>query len=190
MRVNKTVVSKLVSTYRAATPDQLARGDRFYRAAEADIAREAPRAGVSFPVLAEIVACISPNMKWERNISDAVKLVSQWRAGEAPSGIQAYPANISKAVRILEGRESLKIGRGGSGQKTYNFMRNLRGSRNHVTIDLWMLRAINIGLHYRARNLTEKVYNRYAADLTEAARQVGATPRDFQAVVWTVVRER
>lgn len=190
MKISKTVVNKLVNLYSEATADQVQRGRHFYCTAEADIAREAPKVGVSHSTLAEVVACISPNMKWERNISDAVKLVSQWRAGETPNGIQAYPANVEKAVRILNGTESLKIGRNGSGQKTYNFFRNLRGSRANVTIDLWMLRAINIRVHYRAKNLTEKVYSRYSADLTEAARRVGETPRDLQAIIWTVVRER
>lgn len=190
MKTNETVVRKLVELYHCATPAQLISGGLFYKRATADIDRESAHAGVSAPVLSEIVACLSPNMKWERNISDAVKLCRQWRAGATPSGIQAYSANIEKALRILNGKERLKIGRNGNGQKTYNFYRNLLGSTRNVTIDLWMLRIINIRVHYRAKSLTEKVYARYAHDLSVAAARVHESPREMQAILWTVIREK
>ena len=95
-------------------------------------------------------------------------------------GLPGYPANHLKAWRILEGDlEALR------GPKVIPFYRNIIGDPDNVTVDVWACRAYDgtdVPGSLRKHRAIADAYRR-------AAKRAGVCPRDFQAVIWTVVRE-
>jgi hypothetical protein len=71
------------------------------------------------------------------------------------------------------------------GLKVTSFYRAIMGDPDAVVLDRWALRAVG---HDRD-TCTPLQYARYSAMYSEAAHAVGESPRDFQAIVWTVMRE-
>jgi hypothetical protein len=92
---------------------------------------------------------------------------------------------MTRACRaILSGEVS--PGAGVGGPKVTAFYRAIIGDTDSVVLDRWALRAAG---HPRD-TCTPLQYRRYAGTFREAAAECGETPREFQAIIWIVLRER
>jgi hypothetical protein len=167
---------RVMHYWRDATGDQRQRGMRWYREAGRAAADIAYAAGITQEQAAGVIAALSPKLPWSYNVQLASEVCI------AGKRVGTYAANITKAERILQGEPVMNVL---GGLKTRAFARNIAGKRDVVTVDRWMLRALGHGRD----SCTPRQYERYAAIIAEAAQQVGVDARDFQAVVWVVIRE-
>ena len=88
---------------------------------------------------------------------------------------------LEKAWRIRHGERPDRVL---GGEKVRRFWRNLAGDTDAVTIDVWMCRVVGID----QEKLTPAIYAEVERAFQEAARIVGETPRDLQAILWFAIR--
>jgi hypothetical protein len=180
----KTLTARLTRLYEAATAEEIHEGTTWY-----DIAREvaeALAAGTSYSVTqtAYAIAALSPNVSWAQNVATATIAVEGHKSGIRADrwGGPAYPENKSKAERILNGDLSAL-----NGPKVTMFAEGILGNPEACTVDVWMQRAAGMDTG-KAPSKKEHVAIRKA--LESGARSAGVSVRDFQAIVWTVIRNR
>jgi hypothetical protein len=120
-------------------------------------------------------------LRWEDNIR-ATRLVIEG-ASKVPG---VFDANVEKATHILFDPENWE--RWLSGNKVQSFAANILGDEDGCTVDTWMWRVwAGADLQAKPPSL-DKLYWQIAADYREAARLVGMTTRELQAVVWVAAR--
>lgn len=152
-------------------------GRNWYPSAEGAIATLANAYGVGRPTAAGVVAALSPQTRWRKNLEGAEAVLNgePWRA-------TGYGSNVAKAERIAAGSSPLLVL---GGDKVRSFWANLVGSRATLTIDVWAQRAAT------GRDLAPPKGNRYrriARAYEAAAAAVGEHPRDLQAICWLAIR--
>ena len=128
-----------------------------------------------------VVAALSPNNKWQRNLHDA------WNFLEAPclgTKVCTFLGQRQKALDILisdgSSESILKIL---NGDKTKNFYSNIRyyNSSQAVTVDLWAYRSVKLKPSKKNFRITALAYK-------EVAHELNLKPHQLQAVVWGVIR--
>lgn len=169
---------RLLRIYEAASGDVVESGRLWYPGAEnviADLSREYQ---LGRPLVAAIVAVLSPQQRWRKNVEGA-RHVLEGEAWRAPG----YAANRSKAEALAAGAPLEQII---SGDKVTSFWANLIGSRTTVTVDVWGQRAA-LG-HYHRHQPKHGRYARLVAIYRAAAEECGETPREFQSCIWQAIR--
>ena len=122
-------------------PDIAREGLEWYDQAKRDCAMIARCAGVNLEQAVAVTVALSPQMRWERNIYHAMRLLEAARNGQPVPGIPTYRANIEKALKALEMEDPSAIFDSQKSPKTWSFYRNLLGDPNPVglwrTITCW-----------------------------------------------------
>lgn len=142
---------------------------------------------------AQELAIFSPQAPVATNAEFATRAWNQGMAGEPVHNVGIFPTQqTSKANAVLAGDTW-------SGRKTNSFYRNImalvdpKGGHEPVTTDIWMMRAFE----YPGKG--DKLYtgspskNQYDFVETETARianELGWTPPEVQAAVWTAAKVR
>ena len=131
---------------------------------------------------AAIVAVLSPQKPWARNVAEAV---SEHRE----PGVVSTTWDIrSKLDRLHAGEDPNSVV---GGPKVRSFWRNLAGDDEAVTVDIWALRAATHGMPTDAEYGKLASAGRYelVADAYRlAAQRAGVSPSTMQATVWIVIR--
>lgn len=133
---------------------------------------------------AGVIAALSPQSPWDRNVKDAHALL----AGEA---IHVKPDSLTKAERIIAGEHPLDVLRG---NKVRAFYAAIMGDHSVVVVDRHAASC------YANRKLSDaqvrpvfatsgKLYRRIAAAYRRAAREAGIAPCAMQAVAWVQWRQ-
>lgn len=128
-----------------------------------------------------VLASLSPNNKWQRNIHDT------WNFLDKPSiktKVCTFKKQRLKALAILKcDGTDLSIQTILSGNKTRNFYENIlyHDISEVVTIDTWAYRSLNLQPSKKHFEIAVDAY-------TEAAKELNLRPHQVQAVVWGVVR--
>lgn len=175
---------RLLRTFDRADANTVIAGVRWYPLAHATCEAISRQYGVPVDTVARVVAVLSPNMSWKGNITCTRKVLDGWTAGVPASEVKAgLRTNVRKAFEILNGNPDAL-----TGPKVTNFYRNIMGETGIVTVDSWAMRAAT-GRPHTARDVPTAT-ERAAITLayTRAAARRGVCPRDFQAIVWTVIR--
>lgn len=195
-------VKNILTVYNLATDVEKADGISWYADANKIAKRFAKKYKQPVKTVCYVMAALSPNNKWQRNITDTDRvlrdytcgylgsMVTLYEAGEkdALKGIACtYTANLIKAFRILETGDVTFIGKG---LKTNNFALNIYTPKNdNVTIDY---HAISIALGVRhtidsvqGKYFLGKNYEALANAYREAGAKVGLSASEIQAVTWT-----
>lgn len=170
----------LMDTYESASEIQKSEGLQWYSKANSLSLSLTNR--ISIPKRVGVVASLSPNNKWERNLVDADKLIKR---PSLNTKVCTFKGNRRKALRILKGNDK-EIPDILNGRKIKSFYKNILNpydaSCNEVTIDLWMFRLFNLPN-------TPKNYE-YLKDLIVFyARGLGYKPSDLQAILWVTIRD-
>ena len=175
------VIARLVADYRRATDEQRHRGRAWYPlmlATTRRIARETATTVARATATAAITspdAQLATNVRWTR---EACATRGAARVGRYPTAMQARYAPILRGdVTPLAAL---------TGDKVRAFYRAILGDTDAVVLDRHALRVAG---HHRD-TATPVQYRRIAALYRAAAAEVGETPRDFQAILWIVQRER
>lgn len=183
----KPTVDNILSVYRAARDEQVAAGLRWYpdaRTFALAISYGDLRTG------AGVVAALSPQMSWQRNMVVASRaFVEGFASGNTG-------ANNEKANRILNGEKPVEVlGKNlpKSGHKVFNFYHNICDPMSDfVTIDR---HAFDVALGERTGDATRSklsrvgVYDLFADCYRETAKLVGIPVAALQAITWIVWRE-
>jgi hypothetical protein len=184
-------VRNILKVYRRATPEDIANGLEWYDRAKRYASIISNLSGVNLNTVVGVMAALSPNNRWERNVKDTERMVWAWVKGEDLSDfkVSCYNTMKAKAWSILEDdlTDDDDILTRLNGQKIRSFYSNIRGL-TEVTIDG---HAYNIALGIRQgltsdkTNMGKKLYREMQEAYVKAAKRVGVKPHELQAITWT-----
>jgi len=184
-------VRNILKVYRRATPEDIANGLEWYDRAKRYASIISNLSGVNLNTVVGVMAALSPNNRWERNVKDTERMVWAWVKGEDLSDfkVSCYNTMKQKAWSILEDdlTDDDDILTRLNGQKIRSFYSNIRGL-TEVTIDG---HAYNIALGIRQgltsdkTNMGKKLYREMQEAYVKAAKRVGVKPHELQAITWT-----
>ena len=177
----------IMSLMRLATPEEVEFYKDWYDKAHRDVATLAKRYGKPVPLVAALVAVTSPNLKWEKNLEQAERIL---RGEERTS---AYPENTAKAKYILQYGDLSVLSQGEWGPKVGPFFESIASppsNRRRTVIDG---HAANIWRGDTARLRSSSVSDAERAamqnDYQRVADALHMDPQSVQAITWSVWRE-
>lgn len=175
-------VDNILSVYRRATADQVARGLSWYADAHTiALGLDTDNVGRA----AGILAALSPRMPWARNITLAARVYTEHKA----SGTLGRSCAMADA--IFNGADPDAILRG---SKINAFWRTIADPTDPTAVVVDR-HAVSVAIGRVSSDddtkiLTRKgVYEMYAEAYREAARIAGVAPSQMQAITWVVWRE-
>lgn len=173
----------IMRVLRSATPEEVDFWSKWYKHAKWDVMELSIKYQLPFPIVAAVVAVLSPGNKWRMNIRAADFIL----AGVKKRGINAYPRDIFKAQKILETGDTSYV----TGPKVTVFYRSLldpKSVEHDIVLDghainLW--RGKKVGLKgIRQPSIAER--RQMIEDYKKAARDFGISVQGVQAVTWWV----
>lgn len=197
-------VSNILKVYNLATELERAEGIAWYNDANKICKRLARKYKQPVKIVCYVMAALSPNNKWQRNITDCERVLRTFVSGEltertveyyqgnkeALKGLACtYTANVLKAYNILRDGDISYL----KGLKTTNFAQNIFQPKNdNVTIDYHAI-SIAIGVRHTIESVESKYfkgkhYEELANAYREAGRQVGLKASELQAITWVAWR--
>lgn len=181
METDTLTLDRLIALYHDATAEQRDRGRAWYDRYRRGCARIARGTNTPLRRVVATAAITSPDAQLVTNLAWA-RTACETRGAAA---VGRYPNAMGAKYRpIIAGDVAPELGCGGL--KVRAFYRAILGDRDAVVLDRHALRAAG---HHRD-TATAAQYARIAELYRRAADTVGESPRDFQAIVWTVLRER
>ena len=186
---------EIVAKFTLATSQEVQLGCDWYRSALNIAGRIADRYHLPIETVAGVIAALSPNNRWERNIIDAEAMIKCWSAGGTDEDILAvkvctYTKMQEKALNILKGGDIITVLNGPKIIEFFNCITNPR--LNDVCIDghaysvwfgqrLTMKQVPNIG-----KKLRQQIKTDYVDATTFINEELGEcfTPADIQAITW------
>jgi len=184
-------VRNILKVYRRATTDDIAKGYKWYDEAKTYASIISGLSGVKLNTVIGVMAALSPNNKWERNIADCERMCWAWVKGDDLDDfkVSCYNTMKLKAWSILDDdlTSDDDILTRLNGQKIRSFYSNIRGL-DEVTIDghaLNIALGIRQGLTTDKTNMSKKVYRQMQEVYVRAAKRVNVKPHVLQAITWT-----
>lgn len=185
-------VRRIVATYQLATVQQLRAGERWYADGGEIVADIAAGGGIGTERAAVVVAHLSPQTSWQRNVTGARQLVREGRADHCMG------SNITRALLAMHADDPWSTF-GARSPKTRRFAANLLGDTQLVTVDVWAMRvALGRGWGPNWRKGDDRdlalilgrvgVYEAVEHAYRRAARQLQEAPTTVQAATWIVAR--
>lgn len=143
---------------------------------------------------AGVLAALSPNNRWDKNVRDAEALTKVICAGGDPDSVKVstFNKNKKKAVEILSGEHPLNVL---GGLKVRSFYQCILGN-DAVCVDghaysIWTGQRVPTT---KTPSISEKLYEKIETDYRLAAEQISSitgecyTAREVQAITWVVWR--
>ena len=191
---HNVMIENIVDCYSRATDAQIDTGKAWYRDAKNQAYDIAVKHDMPVYIVVAVIAALSPNNKWVRNVINADELIGAFIRGDAMETVKVstYNKMKEKAWRILQqipdydGAKTML-----NGQKITSFFMDIMGEFN-VTIDGHARNiAYNerVGLTDDRTNIGVREYRALQAAYYDAAEQVGLMPYELQAITWTVWRD-
>jgi hypothetical protein len=175
------ITDNLVTLYNRSSNDyDIVQGEQWYPEARRIVQEWSATYGYHPETVACVIAAISPQCPWERNLIIADDILAH-----RVESIGSIESNIRKAKRIRDFenvcfhmREVFPYG-----PKVNNFARNLSGDDTVVTVDTHAMQA---ALNDVKSTYTLKwaPYNVFARCYVDAAKRIGRAPAEFQAIIW------
>lgn len=184
-------VRNILKVYRRASADDISNGLEWYDRAWSMSVDIADKSGLHPHTVIGVMAALSPNNRWERNVRDTETMCLAFLEGDCLSDfkVSCYNTMKEKAWSILvdELTDDEDILSRLNGQKIRSFYSNIRGL-NEVTIDghaLNIALGVRQGLTTDKTNMGKKVYRQMQDAYVRAAKRVGIKPHELQAITWT-----
>ncbi len=176
-------VENIKKVYNEATPAEKEYWGKWYHYAQADVQELAQTYQIPFPVMAAVVAALSPGNKWTSNLLAAERFLTN------DPKIPAYPNAVNKAREILTAGDPSLL----TGPKVSVFFRSLvepRALEHEMVLDG---HAINIwrGAKQALKGLDKPTAAQRAQmieDYRQAARELGVPVQSVQATTWFIWR--
>ena len=186
-----------------ASPVEVREGQRWYSDA-ANIAESiSDETGIPYFKVVGVIAALSPQNPWERNIQDARNICATYSIDgkDAAQAIKCgtFNANKAKALRILEGddfTDYIVVCDILKGLKVINFYLSILGNDEAVCVDghaysIWLGERVSTS---DTPSITPKLYTRIADDYRQATAKINEImgtrykPSAVQAITWVVHR--
>lgn len=186
----------ILATFFNATPAEVSDGASWYGRASESSVLIACRYSLPMNTVAGVIAALSPNNKWERNVVDAEQLCRAFTLGGHSAAdkikVSTYNANKIKALRILSGELPLSVL---GGLKVRAFYSCIMGESS-VCIDghayaIWLGQRIPTT---KAPKISAKLYAVIASDYVKAAATINQimgtdySGAHIQAITWLTYR--
>jgi hypothetical protein len=180
----------IIGTYYLAAESDKHDGFEWYKRALNVTARIANTYGLHVMTVAGVIAALSPNNKWERNLVDAENVCRLYSLAGASSAadckVCTYKTNLRKAIQILMGEpieDTL------SGPKVIEFYHCIIGQPD-VCIDghaysVWFGDRLTMK---EVPSIGKKLREEIKADYIGAAEYIGIKPYELQAITWVTWR--
>lgn len=184
---HEALVNNLVAAYKLATSADRLDGANWYPAARAIVADWAGHYGLPPQTVANVIAAISPQIEWERNLIVANDVLNYL----PPSVGGALPVNVAKA-KVLRDSPTLTVSDiFPTGLKVGSFAANLGGDNTLVTIDTHAAQvALNDPTFNDAWTFKPTGYTTFARAYADAAARLGIEAPAFQAILWVSWKRR
>ena len=192
---HERMVHNVMACYRAADDVQVAEGLLWYSDAQKAAYIIALKYDVPVYLVVAVIAALSPNNKWTRNVINAEMLIAAFLRGDGIDAVKVstYHAMKKKAWDILVARPDYDgAKRMLKGQKITSFFMDIMGEFN-VTIDGHARNIAydeKVGLTDDRTNIGVREYRALQAAYEEAARRLKLMPYQLQAITWRVWRDR
>ena len=192
---HECMIHNITSVYRDADPNQRADGLLWYHLAQKAAHDIALKHDVPVYLVVAVIAALSPNNKWTRNLVNADALIGAFIRGDGIDSVKVstYHKMKAKAWDILVARPDYEQAKTMlKGQKITSFFMDIMGEFN-VTIDGHARNIAygeRVGLTDDRTNIGVREYRALQAAYEEAARRVGLMPYQLQAITWRVWRDR
>jgi hypothetical protein len=180
--------------YFSANAAELHEGHQWYDNAREVCQHIADNTSLSLDTVVGVLAALSPNNRWDKNVADTERLIKVSQAGEDTDLIKVstYGKNKEKAIRILTGESPNAVL---GGLKVRAFYRCILGS-DAVCIDghayaIWAGERISTT---KTPSISPKLYAAIANDYRIAAERISQIKGvelaacQVQAVTWVVWR--
>jgi len=191
-------VDNILAIYKMATPEEKRDGIVWYADAYRDCNRIAIDLDVPVHIVTGVVAALSPNNKWERNVTNARDLITAYINGDDIDSVKVstYHSMKRKAWSILDAMpdhdEVIAIL---NGQKIVSFYRNIMGD-DTCTIDGHARNIAygeRVGLTDDKTNIGIKEYRSLQDEYVMAAKRTRVNGRalkafELQAITWVTWR--
>lgn len=153
-------------------------GAAWYPKAQAIVSEWAQSFGIQRETVACVVAALSPQIDWERNLIIADDILHG-----LPPSIRGLQSNVTKAQRILADGATDTLLYFPQGPKVASFARNLWGDMSFVTVDTHCIQA---ALNDAASTVTLRwtPYTVFAECYATVARELDLQPATFQSIIW------
>ncbi len=192
------MIDNIIKIYKLATPEEQRDGIVWYANAYSDCNRIAVDLSMPVHIVTGVVAALSPNNKWDRNVTNARELIQAFVNGDGMDSVKVstYHTMKKKAWSILEDmpdHEGVIVLL--NGQKIVSFYRNIMGD-DTCTVDG---HAKNVyygerhGLTDDKTNVGKKEYKTISDAYVKAGKRVRVNGRslkafEIQAITWVVWR--
>ena len=192
---HEKMIYNITSVYRDADKLQHAEGLLWYSDALKSANLMAIKHGVPVYIAVAVIAALSPNNKWSRNIINADALIGAFIRGDGIDSVKVstYHKMKAKAWDILAARPDYDTAKAMlKGQKITSFFCDIMGEFN-VTIDGHARNIAygeRVGLTDDRTNIGVREYRALQAAYEEAAQRLGLMPYQLQAITWRVWRDR
>jgi hypothetical protein len=173
----------ILALYDETTEETRIAGELWYQVAREECELLAAEFNITIVQACGIVAALSPNLRWDRNIKAARDILTGHNT-------TAYPANEYKARRIMSGETPLDVL---GGLKVRAFYSNILngGMDDVVTIDGHAFNAAyGLAQPVKHANVTPRQNVTLQRAYRVAARMRGTTGPAMQATVWVAWTER
>ena len=192
---HEKMIYNIISVYRDADETQHAEGLVWYPNAQKAAYHIAVKYDIAVYIVVAVIAALSPNNKWSRNVRNADALIGAFIRGDGMLSVKVstYNKMKQKAWDILAARPNYDGAKAMlKGQKITSFFCDIMGEFN-VTIDGHARNIAygeRVGLTDDRTNIGVREYHALQAAYDEAARRVGLLPYQLQAITWRVWRDR
>ena len=167
-----------------ATNKDIKDGIAWYKNANIEANKIAKKYNLDVYKVAQVISALSPRNKWIQNLKDADKLCEAFTLGIHPTSIKVctFHSNKFRAFNILANNTQITI----NSLKTYNFVNNIAFlSDQHVTVDIWHLRAcFKNNIKINNSNIGKLAYQQIKDITINLANKLGLKPFELQAILW------
>ena len=172
--------TKLKRLFNKAMPEHRTRGLQWYTLANIGARRLAFKFNRPLHQVVGVIAALSPNNTWERNLIDAELFLA---SPSIETKVCTFKQNRRKALVILETDDVTRISEILNGRKTQSFYNNIMypHTSQAVTVDLWMYRIAEMKQGIKSYRIIEQA-------VLDASAELRVLPHQLQAVAWTAVR--
>lgn len=175
--------SNILSVYLDASPEEKDYWGNWYFHAQQDVMKLAQHYNIPFEQAAAIVAVLSPGNKWKDNLLAAARILSR------SEKVNAYPANIRKAIQIKNADSDFESYV--TGPKVSVFLQSLlkpESIKDQLVLDghainIWFGQKVMLKLVPDINQLLRKTI---VEDYKRVASELGISPMALQATTWYV----
>jgi len=186
----------ILAVFFSASEAEICEGREWYSNANKYASALALKYNIHVERVAAIIAALSPNNRWNRNLIDAEALIKVYTNGGDPGSVKVatFNKNKAKAIAILNGDGPFTtLG----GRKVRAFLQCILGLYpDAVCVDghaysIWLGQRVPTT---KTPSISAKLYEQIANDYRKATDQINNitgqhfTPAQVQAVTWVVWR--